>query len=239
MGVRASSEALRGPWLRLRAVFLPLLLLALVAAPVLALVHPQALPATLLLLGAPLNGFVAVRERQSIDLGGLPQVLGGRVVGAVVGAEVLVVVPAHHLSTLFGTLILVAVVLSAVRPAVRPRSRWQFLAGVASGIMSTGAAVGGPAVALVFQDRGGAALRSTLAVFFLFGLAVSLTALALAGKVTAAQVTLSLRLLPALAAGLVASRPASRLIDRRSLRPAVRAFSLVSAIFAIANGIIG
>jgi uncharacterized protein len=107
---------------------------------------------------------------------------------------------------------------------------------VASGIMSTGAAVGGPAVALVFQDRGGAVLRSTLAVFFLFGLVVSLTALALAGKVTASQVTLSLRLLPALAVGLVASRPATRLIDRRSLRPAVLVFSLISAILAIVNG---
>ena len=212
---------------------------ALVAAPVLALVHPQALPATLLLLGAPLNGFVAVRERQSIDLAGLPQILGGRVVGAVVGAAVLVAVPVRWLSTLFGALILVAVVLSAVRPAVRPRSRWRFLAGVASGVMSTGAAVGGPAVALVLQDRPGAVLRSTLAVFFLFGLAISLAALALAGKVTASHVTLSLRLLPALAVGLLASRPAARLIDRRSFRPAVLAFSLASAIVAIVSGIIG
>ena len=211
---------------------------SLVAAPVLALVHPEALPATLLLLGAPLNAFVAFRERRSVDLRGLTSILGGRVVGAVVGAGLLVVVPARFLSALFGVLILVAVVLSAVRPAFRPRQRLRFVAGVASGIMATGAAVGGPALALVYQDRPGAVLRSTLAVFFLFGLVVSLAALTVAGKITASQVALSVRLLPALGIGLAASRPATRLIDRRSLRPAVLAFSSISASVAIVKGII-
>jgi hypothetical protein len=104
--------------------------------------------------------------------------------------------------------------------------------------MATGAAVGGPALALVYQDRAGAVLRSTLAVFFLFGLAVSLAALALAGKITGAQVALSFRLLPALALGLATSRPVTRLIDRRSLRPAILAFSLVAASVAVVKGII-
>jgi uncharacterized protein len=211
---------------------------SLVAAPVLALVHPDALPATLLLLGAPLNAFVAVRERRSIDLRGLTSILGGRVLGAVLGAGILVVVPARLLSTLFGALILVAVVLSAARPAVRPRQGLRFFAAVASGVMATGAAVGGPALALVYQDRQGAVLRSTLAVFFLFGLAVSLAALGVAGRITASQVELSVRLLPALGIGLAASRPVTRLIDRQSMRPAVLVFSFISASVAIVKGII-
>jgi uncharacterized membrane protein YfcA len=212
---------------------------SLVAAPVLALVHPEALPATLLLLGVPLNVFTTIRERRCIDLRGLTSVLGGRVIGAVAGAGILVVVPARFLSTLFGVLILLAVVLSALRPGFRPRQRLRFVAGVASGIMATGAAVGGPALALVYQDRQGAVLRSTLAVFFLFGLAVSLAALTVAGKITASQVALSLRLLPALVIGLAASGTVARLVDRRSLRPAVLAFSFVSASAAILKGIIG
>jgi hypothetical protein len=212
---------------------------ALVSAPVLALVDPQALPATLLLLGAPLNLFVAVRERRSIDLRGVTSILSGRILGSVAGAGVLVAVPTRFLSALFGVMILVAVGLTVLRPAFHPREHLRFLAGIASGVMATAAAVGGPALALVYQNRGGAVLRSTLALFFLFGVSVSLTALALAGKVTAAHVVLSLQLLPALAIGLAASRSVTRLIDGRSLRPAVLAFSSISALFAILKGITG
>jgi hypothetical protein len=212
---------------------------ALIAAPVLAIVSPAALPTSLLLLGAPLSVFVALRERGFVDLRGLAPLLGGRVVGALAGAAVLVAVPARFLSAFFGSLILIAVILSALRPAIRPQRRLRFLAGVASGIMATSAAVGGPALALLYQDRPGAVLRSTLAMFFLFGLGVSLAALALAGRVTASQVTLSVWLLPALATGLAASRAATRRLDGRSLRPAVLAFSAVSAVFAIGKGVAG
>jgi len=212
---------------------------ALIAAPVLAVVRPAALPTTLILLGAPLSVVVARRERASVDFAGLGPLLGGRVVGSLAGAVVLVAVPGRFLSVLFGGLILVAVILSAVRPAVRPGRGWRFVAGVASGVMATAAAVGGPALALVYQDRAGSVVRSTLAVFFLFGLTISLAALAVAGQITGAQVALAVWLLPALALGLAASRAATRRLDGRSLRPAVLGFSAISAIVAIANGIAG
>jgi uncharacterized protein len=215
---------------------------ALVAAPVLAIVSPAALPTTLLLLGAPLNAFMAVRERGSADLSGVRSILGGRVAGTVAGAALLAGVPARSLSALFGTLVLLAVALSAFRAdaaLIRAQPPLRFAAGAISGIMATSGAVGGPALALVYQDKPGAVLRSTLAVMFLVGLTVSLAALALAGKVTADQVALSLWLFPALAVGVLASPAATRRVDGRPLRPTVLVFSVASAVFAIGKGIAG
>jgi uncharacterized membrane protein YfcA len=205
------------------------------------LVSPAALPATLLLLGFPMNVFMAWRERSSVDWEGLTSILGGRIIGAALGVWLLVAIPTDWLSTFYGILILAAVVMSAAHPAfaeVQPRPGLRLAAGVASGLMSTGAAVGGPALVLLYQNRPGPEMRGTLAVSFLLGVVMSLGALAIAGRITNAQVVLSAKLLPALLLGLIASRHVARLLDRRALRPAILAFAFVSASAAVAEGIL-
>ncbi|MGH8930304.1 MAG: sulfite exporter TauE/SafE family protein [Egibacteraceae bacterium] len=214
---------------------------ALVAAPVTALVYPAALPVTLLLLSVPMNGFVGWRERRWIDPRGLSGVLAGRVVGAIGGVWILLLVPPRLLSAFFGILVLLAVILSMAGPTVDAHGAspgWSFAAGVASGVMATGA-VGGPPLALLYRNRPGPELRSTLAMSFLPGVMISLVALGLAGQVMAWHVILALRLLPGLALGLLASRPLARLADRAGLRRAVLIFAFVSSLAAIAQGITG
>jgi len=214
---------------------------ALVAAPVTALVYPAALPVTLLLLSIPLNAFVGWRERRWIDWRGLSWVLVGRVVGAIGGVWILLLVPPRLLSAFFGILVLLAVILSLASPtvdALGASGGWSFAAGVASGVMATGA-VGGAPLAILYRNRSGPELRSTLAASFLPGVALSLVVLGLAGQVMAWHVILALRLLPGLALGLLASRPLARLADRGGLRRAVLVFALVSSLAAIAQAITG
>lgn len=212
---------------------------ALVAAPALALVLPQALPTTLLILAVPLTAFMALRERRAIDVRGFAWMTAGRLLGTAAGVAVLASVPADSLSVLFGALIVAAAGMSALGPALEAGSRTRFAAGVASGAMGTAAAIGGPALALVYRDRPGPELRSTLAVAFLAGLGLSLGALAMAGRVQAWHAVLALKLLPALAAGVAVSRLAARALDRRWLRPAVVAFAAAAGVAAIVRGLAG
>jgi uncharacterized membrane protein YfcA len=212
---------------------------ALVAAPVMALVVPSALPTTLVFLALPLTAFMAARERQAVDWRGLGWILAGRVLGTVAGAALLVAVPPSSLSLLFGSMILVAAALSALGPGLEAQPRTQFVGGVASGVMGTAAAIGGPALAVVYQRRSGPELRSTLALSFVVGLLLSLAALAVAGEVHAWQAILALWLVPAMVMGVVLSRALAPLLDRRWLRPAVLGFAAAAGAAAIVEGSLG
>ncbi|MDQ3991149.1 MAG: sulfite exporter TauE/SafE family protein [Actinomycetota bacterium] len=212
---------------------------ALVAAPVLALVAPRALPATLLILALPMTLAMAVRERRSIDVRGFGWITAGRLVGTAGGVWLLRAVPATSLSALFGALVLAAAAASVLGPAFELGTGTRFGAGIASGVMGTAAAVGGPPLALAYRDRPGPELRATLAVSFVIGLLLSLGALSAAGYVRGWHLQFAAWLLPALALGLMASGLAARWLDERWLRPAVLAFAAVSGAAAVAKGIAG
>lgn len=210
-----------------------------VAAPVITLFVPRALPATLLFLALPMTALMALRERQAIDLRGFAWITAGRVLGTAAGAAVLVAVPANWLSVLFGSIISAAAGVSLLGPSFEARPRTRFVAGAASGVMGTAAAVGGPPLALVEQASPGPVLRSTLAVSFLAGLAMSLAALWVAGEVHGWQVVLAAELVPALLGGLLVSRLLVPVLDERWLRPAVLAFAAAGGAAAVVKGLVG
>ena len=106
------------------------------------------------------------------------------------------------------------------------------LHGHTSGVVGTVAALGGTPLALVYQDRSGAELRSTLAISFVVGIAMSLVGLGLAGQVEGRQVILALHLLPCMLVGLwVVER-----LDERWLRPAVLTFAAAAGLVIILLG---
>lgn len=211
---------------------------AFVAVPTLTLLQPAALPAALLLLALPMTIAMAVREWSSIDLRGFAYATAGRVVGTAGGIALLGAVPRDSLSVLVGVFVLTAVALSAVAPEFEMRRSTVLVAGAAAGVMGTAAAIGGPPMGLAYQNRPGAELRSTLALSFVVGGAMSLTGLALAGRLEGWHVLLALRLLPALAVGLLLSRYVVRWVDRRWLRPGVLVFAALAGAGAIVRGLI-
>jgi uncharacterized membrane protein YfcA len=212
---------------------------AFVAVPTLTLLRPDALPAALLLLAFPMTVAMAVREWSAIDLRGFAYATAGRVVGTAGGIALLSAIPRDSLSVLVGVFVLVAVGLSAAAPEFEMRRSTVLAAGVAAGVMGTAAAIGGPPMALAYQNRPGDELRSTLAISFVVGGAMSLTGLAFAGRLEGWHALLALRLLPALAVGLVASRYIVRWVDGRWLRPAVLAFAALAGAAAIVRGVLG
>jgi hypothetical protein len=211
---------------------------ALVAAPVMALIAPSALPATALLLGFPLNLFVVWRERAHADLHGFPHIVGGLVAGTAGGAAIMTAMPSASLSVLFGGAIVSVSALSALRPMEHHGHAVRVAAGTASGLINTVAGTGGPPLALLYQRRPGPQLRSTLALAFLIALVLSVIGVAVAGRLGWEHVRESLALVPALAIGAWSSRYVSRWLDERWLRPAVLAFAAASGAAALMRGLL-
>jgi uncharacterized protein len=203
---------------------------AFVVVPAMALLYSEAVPVTPLLLAVPMTVLMSAREWRAIDTTGFFLITGARAVGTAAGVALLVFVPTDFLSVLVGLLIAAAALASLLRPNFEVNNKTRLAGGVASGITSTAAAIGGPPLALIYQDRSGAELRSTLAISFVVGIAMSLTGLALAGQVEGWHFVLALQLLPGLLVGLWVSRRVVEHLDERWLRPAVLTFAAVAGL---------
>lgn len=206
---------------------------ALVAVPAMALLLPWSVPVTPLVLALPMTLLMSAREWRSIDLGGFALITIGRLFGTIAGVMLLVLAPKGFLSVLTGLLIVVAALGSFLKPNLEVNNGTQLAGGVASGVVGTVAALGGTPLALVYQDRSGAELRSTLAISFVVGIAMSLVGLTLAGEVEGRHVILALQLLPCLLIGLWITRWVVERLDERWLRPAVLSFAAVAGLAII------
>ena len=197
----------------------------LIAAPVIALLVPEAVPGGLVLLSLPLTVAMAVREHHHVDRQGVGWIMVGRLPGAAIGAAVVALVATDAVTALVGAAILAAVGLSVVHPHVPVTPRTAAAAGFTAGVMGTAAAVDGPPLALLYQHHHSEAIRATLATCFALGTVMSAVALGLAGQIHEDQLVFTLELLPALALGLLASTWGARHLRERSLRPAVLTFA--------------
>jgi uncharacterized protein len=205
---------------------------ALVAVPAMVLLLPWAVPVTPLFLALPMT----LREWRSIDLSGFALITAGRLLGTVAGVVLLVLAPKGYLSIVTGLLILTVALGSFLKPTFEVNKRTRLAGGVSSGVVSTVAALGGTPLALVYQDRSGAELRSTLAISFVVGIVMSMVGLGLAGKVEGRHVVLALELLPGLLVGLWASQWVAKRLDERWLRPTVLMFAAVAGVVIILLG---
>ena len=208
----------------------------LLAVPVLALVEPNALPATLSIWALPLNISVTVRERHGIDWPGATAIVLWRIPGTIAGALTVAAVSADTISVLAGAAVLIGVAATA-RVTNVPINRWTTaIAALASGAMGTATSVGGPPLALLYQNSRGVVLRSTLAVAFTAGLVMSLVGLGAVGVVDGWHVLLAVTLLPGVAVGLVLSRLVIRQREGAWLRHAVLILAASAALLAIGRG---
>jgi uncharacterized membrane protein YfcA len=204
--------------------------LGLVAAPVMALVDPTLVPATILLVTSALPVLTAVRELDDVDWSGLRFALGGRLPGVVLGSWIVVTQPPRTTAVVVAVVVLGAVVLSATSWEARPTPRSLLVAGVVSGVSGTATSIGGPPVAMLYQRASGSTLRSTMGMYFLVGNVLSVTALAVAGEIGQRELLRALALLPFLLAGFWISGPLRGRVDGGRLRVAVLVVSAAGAV---------
>ena len=207
--------------------------MGLLASPILILIDPRFVPAPILLSTFVLTAFLTLREHHAIDLHGLRWAVVGRIGGTLFAGMVLVVLPEDRMTLAFGGLVLLAVALSLSGLRLEPVRSALIGAGALSGVMGTIASIGGPPMALLYQDAEGARLRATMSSFFLVGTVLSLIALRLVGRFGADEVRLTLVILPSMMLGLYLSRWTSAFLDRGHTRKTVLSLAAVSGITVI------
>jgi uncharacterized membrane protein YfcA len=213
--------------------------LGLVAAPVTALVEPSLMPGLMLWLAVSLPLMTLLHDRSEVDWRGLRWALPARVPGTVVGVLVVSWLADRTLGVVVGAMVLIAVGLTVWTIRLPVNRRTLVTAGCVSGVTGTATSIGGPPLALLYQHRPGRQVRSTLAVYFLVGAALSLVGLGLGGALHLRDLGLAAALAPCLLLGFAVAGPVRSRVDAGHTRAAVLAVCAASAIALLVRSTVG
>lgn len=211
--------------------------MAVVAAPLLVMWYPAAVPGPLVAMALVQCLLMVVRHRRHIAFAPLASAMVGRIPGSLVGAWLLTVVSATGLSMFVGCAVLLAVLASLSRINIQPTKRSMFWAGALSGVLGTSTTVGGPPMAILMQHQEAQNLRGNLAAFFIYGCLVSLLMLALIGRFGRAECLLSLYLLPWTVSGYFLCQRLPLYRVERVMRPAILALCAIAGLTAIVSAL--
>lgn len=212
--------------------------LGLVAAPVLTMLDPTLMPGAIQVVNVTLPLFTLAVEWRRVDWRGLGFALLGRLPGSAVGALVIVYVSVQALGILVGVMVLVAVGLTAWALSI-PRNGLTIAgAGFVSGITGTATGIGGPPMALVYQNAKGPQIRATLAMFFFLSAAQSLLILWFVDRLPVRALQSGALLILFLIAGFLVSGPLRRYLDGGRVRAAILCVAAVSALALIVQSLV-
>jgi uncharacterized membrane protein YfcA len=213
--------------------------MGLLVTPLLLLVDPRLIPGPFLLAATLEMVLMNLRERQALDLFGLRWALVGGVPGIVAGTLLLSVLPQTQFNLAFGVIILLAVLMSLGGLRFPMRKSTLVIAGILSGIMGSMGAIGGPPLALVYQDSSPQRLRATISGYFIVAGIITLASLGFAGQFDADGLQLTLVQLPGILFGFLLSSLLVKRLRGASLRPYVLGISFAAGIIVIIKQIIG
>jgi uncharacterized protein len=198
----------------------------LVAAPIITLLEPSLMPGSLLVCGFFMPAMSLATEHRHVD----PRVgwvFAGRLAGTLPGIAIVAALPRDDLAIAVGVMTLLAVALT-VRSYGLPVNRSTLTgAGFLSAIGATTAAIGGPPLALVYQRSDPKTVRSTMALVFVVGSALSIAGLAAAGQMSQAELLTGLAFFPFFGLGFLLSLPL-----RPHLRGRVFRYSVLGVVTA-------
>ncbi len=213
--------------------------LGVVASPVVTLLDPALMPGSMLVAGAVLPALILAREARHTDWPGVSWALAGRLAGTAAGIWVVTVVPLRALGIVVGTVVLGVIALTSVG-ADLPRNRWTLLAaGVVSGTTGTATSIGGPPVALLYQQERGPRVRATLSLFLCVGNSLAVVALATTGHLPGRDLGVGLIFLVCAAASLLAATRFRQFLDGGRIRAAVLLVATASAVILIIHSLVG
>jgi hypothetical protein len=209
--------------------------LGMIASPMLLLADPDFIPAAVMLAVLPLTFTIAWVDRRHIAPREVGFAVVGRVPGTIAGALVVASLSDELLSVLVAGSVLLAVVASITGRLFEPTDRSLVVAGLASGFAGTTTGVGGPPMALTYQNSDPAAMRATISAFFSIGSVMSIASLWLAGEIGARQLQLTVLILPGVALGVVTARLVKDHLRPEVVRPAVLVICTIAAIALLAG----
>lgn len=208
------------------------------AAPLLFLISPAFIPAPLTLNAGVLTVLMLVRNRTSLQVREVRYAIGGGLVGAVLAGFTLLLISARGFELIFGALILLAVGLSVagLKPQLNPRN--SVIAGTASAYMGTITAVGGPPIAMIYQNEKGPLVRANMSAFFLFANVFVLATLVLSGYLGVPELWLFVATMPGVFIGFWLSAGLVNRLPFEALRPIILGIAAVAGLAALIRGLI-
>ncbi|MEE3327655.1 MAG: sulfite exporter TauE/SafE family protein [Myxococcota bacterium] len=212
--------------------------LALVAAPFLLMIDARLIPGPLVLASLALTGLTAYRDRADIDLQGMGAALLGRAVGTVLAAVFLAFASTFFFDLAFGSLVMTAALLSGAGLHFTANRSSALIAGGASGLMGTISSIGGPPMAIIYQNSSTGTLRGTLAGYFAAGTAFTLIALWWVGRFGQDEVLLGLMLTPGTIVGFGLGHISRGLVPDKVIRPLIVGLSFLSGLFVLVRALI-
>lgn len=208
------------------------------SAPLLFLISPLLLPGPLVLNAIILTILMLLRNRGALRLREVRFAVGGGVAGAVLAALTLLVVSTKGFELMFGALILAGVALSigGLKPTLNARN--SIIAGAASTYMGTITAVGGPPIAMIYQNEKGPLVRANMSAFFLVASVFSLTALLVSGYLGMRELRLFAVTLPGVLVGFWLSGKLVHRMPFEGLRPIILAIAALAGTAALVRGML-
>jgi uncharacterized membrane protein YfcA len=213
--------------------------IGLVSAPVMTLLEPWTMPGTLIMLALVLPMATLVHDHDDIDWPGLTWSLPARVLGTGVGVWVVAEFTDRQLGVAVGLMVLFMVLITWRVVEVPVNHATLGGAGFVGGVTGTATSIGGPPFALLYQHRPAQQIRTTMAVYFVVGAALSLTGLLVAHDLTSAQLRAALELLPAMLLGALAGALSRRYLPASRVRAAVLLVSALSALVLLVRSVVG
>ncbi len=207
------------------------------AAPLLFLISPILVPAPLVLNAVVLTILMVLRNHGALQIREVRFAIGGGVAGMVLAGVTLMLISPTGFELIFGILILIGVLLSVagLRPALNARN--SLLAGAASTYMGTITAVGGPPIALIYQNEKGPLVRANMSAFFLVASFFSIAALVASGYLGLRELQLFAVTFPGVLMGFWLS---GKLVNRMpfdGLRPVILGIAGVAGTAALVRGL--
>ena len=207
--------------------------LGLISVPLLVLIEPKFVPGPLLLAALCLTLLIAYRDHQTINIREIGWAIVGRILGSILGAVVLLLIPREDISLLAGSMVLLAILISVAGLSL-PLNRASLIgAGTFSGLMGTTSAIGGAPMALVYQHQKGPQLRGSLSSIFVFGTLIGIVTLIAIGRFGGTEMRLALVILPGIFAGFLLSNTTSKILDKGFIRPAVLLAATASGLVVV------
>ncbi len=208
---------------------------ALVASPLLVMLNPVFVPGPILFCGFFVSLFLTIRERNQFELKKISWAVIGRIIGSIIGASILPFLSLNGFSIFFGVLVIFAVILSSLGISISINRSTLLSAGFLSGFMGTTISIGGPPVALLFQNEKGPEFRSTISAFLCVGAFFSLVVLIIVGKFRIPELSMGLQMIPGVIIGFLFSKPIAQSLDQKNIRPIILAISGFSGLLILAK----
>ena len=209
----------------------------LIAAPLLALINLDFVPIPVLMLTIVTAVMSVWSEREGIRWHEIRFSVLGRFLGSIIGVMILSLIPSDkEFMLLFGLIIAFAVVLSLGGLKIPFNNLSLSFAGLLSGLSASITSVGGPPMALVYQDRNASDVRPTLQTYFATAAFITLGVLGFFGHIDFEDFVISLFLLPGLFVGIFLG-PYFRPLFDRNFKPFLLTAAGIAAALLIIRGL--